>query len=184
MGRGAARGAHRVAAALRRWSSGGDIGAWAAPGTTGASRTLATGRARGEGIIGSGHLDVIVRYPLRDGRRASWEPWRAPFARAASSLAPEPSAASDDDDDIPRLTKLKRLKIGELRELLAQRGLDGAGIRDVLIDRLDRHRGGGGVHGQMEPNDDDDGVHGIDGEGADSAEDSEDDLGVLNRTAR
>jgi tRNA nucleotidyltransferase/poly(A) polymerase len=178
MGRGAARGAHRVAAALRRWSSGGDIGAWAAPGTTGASRTLATGRARGEGIIGSGHLDVIVRYPHRDGRRASWEPWRAPFARAASSLAPEPSAASDDDDDIPRLTKLKRLKIGELRELLAQRGLDGAGIRDVLIDRLDRHRGGGGVHGQMEPNDDDDGVHGIDGEGADSAEDSEDDLGV------
>ena len=154
MGRGAARGAHRVAAALRRWSSGGDLGAWAAPGT-GASRTLATGRARGEGIIGSGHLDVIVRYPHRDGRRASWEPWRAPFARAASSLAPEPSAASDDDDDIPRLTKLKRLKIGELRELLAQRGLDGAGIRDVLIDRLDRHRGGGGVHGQMEPNDDD-----------------------------
>jgi hypothetical protein len=170
MGRGAARGAHRVAAALRRWSSGGDIGAWAAPGT-GASRTLATGRARGEGIIGSGHLDVIVRYPHRDGRRASWEPWRAPFARAASSLAPEPSAASDDDDDIPRLTKLKRLKIGELRELLAQRGLDGAGIRDVLIDRLDRHRGGGGVHGQMEPNDDD----GIEDEGDDVAEDSADD---------
>ncbi len=145
------RDVRRVAAALRRWSLGGDLGAWPARGP-GAFRALATLRgsrvAREVVDRGSGH--EIVRDPA-SWRRGSWEPWRAPFTRAAATLAPEASSDGDDaGEEIPRLPRLKRLKVGELRDLLARHGLDESGIRDVLIDRLDRHRRDGAEQREKE----------------------------------
>ena len=154
MGRGV-RETRRVTAALRRWSLGGDLGAWPARGP-GASRALATlqGSRAARQVVDRGSGHEIVRDPAswrRPGRRASWEPWRAPFPRAAATLAPETSADGDDaGEEIPRLPRLKRLKVGELRDLLARHGLDESGIRDVLIDRLDRHRDGADQHQQKQ----------------------------------
>ena len=149
------RETRRVTAALRRWSLGGDLGAWPARGP-GASRALATlqGSRAARQVVDRGSGHEIVRDPAswrRPGRRASWEPWRAPFPRAAATLAPETSADGDDaGEEIPRLPRLKRLKVGELRDLLARHGLDESGIRDVLIDRLDRHRDGADQHQQKQ----------------------------------
>ena len=157
MGRGV-RDVRRVTAALRRWSLGGDLGAWPARGP-GASRALATlqGSRAARQVVDRGSGHEIVRDPAswrRPGRRASWEPWRAPFTRAAATLAPEASSDGDDaGEEIPRLPRLKRLKVGELRDLLARHGLDESGIRDVLIDRLDRHRRDGAEQREKEEHD-------------------------------
>ena len=149
------RDVRRVTAALRRWSLGGDLGAWPARGP-GAFRALATlhGSRVAREVVDRGSGHEIVRDPAswrRPWRRASWEPWRAPFTRAAATLAPEASSDGDDaGEEIPRLPRLKRLKVGELRDLLARHGLDEAGIRDVLIDRLDRHRRDGAEQREKE----------------------------------
>ena len=149
------RDVRRVTAALRRWSLGGDLGAWPARGP-GAFRALATlhGSRVAREVVDRGSGHEIVRDPAswrRPWRRASWEPWRAPFTRAAATLAPEASSDGDDaGEEIPRLPRLKRLKVGELRDLLARHGLDESGIRDVLIDRLDRHRRDGAEQREKE----------------------------------
>ena len=149
------RDVRRVAAALRRWSLGGDLGAWPARGP-GAFRALATlhGSRVAREVVDRGSGHEIVRDPAswrRPWRRTSWEPWRAPFTRAAATLAPKASSDGDDaGEEIPRLPRLKRLKVGELRDLLARHGLDESGIRDVLIDRLDRHRRDGSEQREKE----------------------------------
>ena len=49
--------------------------------------------------------------------------------------------------EVPDTPALKKMKVGDLRALLEERGLDSTGKKDLLVERLEAVRGKGGAAG-------------------------------------